>query len=351
MRRIAAGILAALAVTTPAWAQDRRWEVEFVGGAVVSAPASAGSVSLPAPGAALVTSSPIFPAREIPSWLFGDGARLLNDVNAQFEVAGRLTPLDALLRTPDTGTTAVLGVRVRHYTSPRVSLEFALETAPSAAKVADDLAAGVEATRATFTTAFTDLIGSGPFSSPAITTAANADPGTYRETTATAAFNMHWRTAHALRPYATAGGGVLFGSGSLPSAQVSADYHFSILGEVPVVESDNVRLRYERPASFVLVLGGGLTHAVANNWGVTLDARALFGPDRTRILLNATPGTTRGNPGGFLESFTNPAVPFSNDPATGRRTSLSAPPLDSVEVYSGGTRGRVQLTVGLTRRF
>lgn len=344
-------MLAALAVASPARAQDRRWEVEFVGGAVVSAPASAGAVSLPAPGAALVTSSPIYPAREIPSWLFGDGARLLNDVNAEFGVAGRVTPLDSLFRTPDAASTAVLGVRVRRYTSPRVSLEFALETAPSAAKVADDLAAGVEATRATFTTAFTDLIGSGPFSSAAIATAANADPGAYRETTATAAFNMHWRTAHALRPYATAGGGVLFGSGSLPSAHVSADYHFSILGDAPIAETDDVELRYERPASVVLVLGGGVAHAFSNHWGVNVDARALFGPDRTRILLNAGSGTTRGNPASFIESFTNPAVQFSNDPATGRRSTLSAPALDGFEVYSGGTRARVLVTVGVTRRF
>ena len=344
-------MLAALALSSSAAAQDRRWEVELDAGGVVSAPASAGSVSLPGPGAALVTSSPIYPAREIPSWLFGDGARLLNDVNAEFGVAGRITPLDPLLRTPDAGATAIVAIRVRRYTNPRVSLEFSLETTPSAAKVAEDFASGVEATRSTFATAFTGLIGSGPFSNTAIATSAHADAGSYRETAATAAVNMHWRTTHALRPYATAGGGVLFGSGSLPSAQVSADYHFSILGEVPVVESDNVLLRYERPASFVLVLGGGVAHAFANNWGIKFDARALFGPDRTRILLNATPGTIRGTPGGFIESFTNPAVQFSNDPATGRRTSLSAPPLDGVEVYSGGTRGRVLVTVGVSKRF
>jgi hypothetical protein len=344
-------MLAALALASPTAAQDRRWEVELVGGAIVSSPASAGSVSLPAPGAALVTSNPIYPAREIPSWLFGDGARLLNDVNEQFGVAARVTPLDSGLRTPGTGATAVLGVRVRRYTSPRISLEFGLETTPSVDKAADDLAAAVEATRSSFATAFTELLGSGPFSSIAITTAATADRGASRETAATAAFNIHWRQAHALRPYATAGGGVSFGSGSLPSAQISADYRFSILGEVPIAERDAVQLRYERPPSVVIVLGGGVAHAFADTWGVNVDVRALFGPDRTRILLNAAPGTTRGNPGGFIESFTNPAVQFSNDPATGRRSSLSAPPLDGVEVYSGGTSGRVLLTVGVTKRF
>jgi len=351
VRTILAATLAALAFSFPAAAQDRRWEVEFLGGGVVSAPASAGSVSLPAPGAALVTSSPIYPAREVPSWLFGDGASLLNDVNAQFGTTTRLTPLDSLLRTPDTGATAILGVRVRHYMSPRTSLEFGVETTPSAPKAADDLAAAVEATRSMFTTAFAGLLGSGPFSAIAIDATAATDPGAYRETSATAAFNVHWRSAHALRPYATAGGGILFGSGALPSAQLAASYRFSILGEVPIVETDDVQLRVERPASFVIVLGGGIAHALSEAWAVNVDARALFGPDRTRIAFDAAPATTRGNPAGFIESFTNPAIQFSNDPATGRRSTLSAPALHDVEVYSGGTRGRIVISVGVSRRF
>jgi hypothetical protein len=351
VRRFAAATLAVLGVAWPAAAQDRRWEVEFVGGGVVSAPASAGSISLPAPGAALVTSNPIYPAREIPSWLFGDGARLLNDVNAQFGIDPRVTPLETMLRTPDSGAAAILGIRVRRYMSPRTSVEFGLETTPSATKAPDDFAAAVEATRSSFTTAFGALAGSGPFSGVSIDATAAADPGAYRETSVTGALNVHWRTAHALRPYATAGGGVLFGSGSLPSAQLSAGYRFSILGEVPIVEMDSVQLHYDRPASFVIVLGGGVAHALSAAWGLTVDARALFGPDRTRILLDATPSTTRGTPAGFIESFTNPAVQFSNDPTTGRRSSLTAPPLNGFEAYSGGTRARVTVTVGVTRRF
>jgi len=351
VKRIALATVAALTLARPGAAQDRRWEIEFVGGGVVSSPASVGSVSLPAPGAPLVTSSPLYPTREVPSWLFGDGASLLNDVNSQFGVAPRVTPLDSLLRTPATGSTAILGARVRRFMSPRMSLEFAVDTTPSAAKAADDLTAAVEATRSSFTSALAGLLGSGPFSAVSISATGSADAGSFRETSVTAALNVHWRTTHALRPYATAGGGVLFGSGSLPSAQLSAGYHFSILGEVPIAETDAVQLRYERPASVVLVLGGGLAHALSNNWGVNVDARVLFGPDRTRILLDSAAGTTRGNPASFIESFTNPAIQFSNDPATGRRSTLSAPALESVEVYSGGTRGRVLLTVGVTRRF
>ena len=133
-----------------------------------------------------------------------------------------------------------------------------METTPSAPKAAEYIPAAVEATRSTFMMAFAGLLGSGPFSAIAINATAATDPGAYRETSATAAFNVHCRSGHPLQPYATAGGGVLFGSGALPAPrELSASYRFSILGELPIVETDDVHLRVERPASFVIVLGGG----------------------------------------------------------------------------------------------
>ena len=50
-----------------------------------------GSLTLPAAGAPIVTSSPIFPSRQVPSWIFGDGTTLLNGVNADFGIAARIT--------------------------------------------------------------------------------------------------------------------------------------------------------------------------------------------------------------------------------------------------------------------
>ena len=77
----------------------------------------------------------------------------------------------------------------------------------------------------------------------------------------------------------------------------------------------------------------------------------LMGPDTTRLLVDATPSTTRSGPSGFVESFTNPGVQFSNDPSTGRRSTLSAPALQGFAVFSGGFQARTLLTVGIVRRF
>jgi hypothetical protein len=77
----------------------------------------------------------------------------------------------------------------------------------------------------------------------------------------------------------------------------------------------------------------------------------LVGPDTTRIRLDATPTVTRGTPAGFIESFTNPAIQFSNDPSIGRVSSLSGAPLQGVEVFKGGVIARTIIGVAIARRF
>jgi len=154
-----------------------------------------------------------------------------------------------------------------------------------------------------------------------------------------------------LAPYVTFGGGVQTGGGTLSSATLDGRYRFAVLGQVPVDETDHVSLRYERGASFVFVVGGGVRKSFSSNWGLRGDLRVLIGSDGTRALVDAQPAVVRGTPAGFIESFTNPAIQFSNDPATGRQSSLSGAGLQSVEVFKGGTLARTQITVGVTRRF
>src|SRR4249919_2189956 len=90
-------------------AQGPGWEIEGYGGIVAARTASDGNRTLPPAGAPLVTSSPIFPTREVPSWFFGDGATLMNGVNADFGIAGRITPLDATFAPLDSSRVAAVG--------------------------------------------------------------------------------------------------------------------------------------------------------------------------------------------------------------------------------------------------
>src|SRR5687767_14797788 len=88
------------------------WEIEGVGGLSIPRLPSGGEAALPPPGATITTTSVLFPSRSVPSWFFGDGAALLNGVNARFG-ATPIVPLDAALGAVglNTSTGPAFGVR------------------------------------------------------------------------------------------------------------------------------------------------------------------------------------------------------------------------------------------------
>jgi hypothetical protein len=333
-------------------AQERTWEIEFYGGAVAGRTASDGTRTLPPPGAAIVTSNPLFPSREAPSWFFGDGAILVNDVNEEFGGASRIATLDPLFASAKGGRTGAVGARLRRSLSPVTSLEFSVDFLGSAPLAPADLASAVESARGSFDETFTELLQSGPFSSLVVDAASGLTGETSRrELAITAGFNSDLGSLGPLTPYLTFGGGIMTGTGTLPAAELSGHYRFSVLGQVPIDETDRVRIDFERPLTFTAVAGGGVRHDLSERWTFRVDARVFIGPDPTEIRVTADPVVERGSPSGFVESFTNPALQFSNDPATGRRSSLSAPMLDNVTVFSGGIRTRTIVTFAIGRRF
>jgi hypothetical protein len=344
--------IALCAAAAPASAQDPRWEIEGYGGVVAARTAGDGSLTVPPAGAPIVTSSPVFPSRQVPSWFFGDGATLLNGVNADFGIPGRIAPLDAIFAPLDSARVAVVGVRVRRRLNGRLSWEIGVDAFTRPEDRSSGLAEGIESSRGSFTSAFTGLLATGPFGGVVVdaTGSAVAEPQR-RETAATLSLNARLGRWGPVVPYATFGGGVVVGSGSLPSASVEGRYRFSIVNEVPIDETDRVSIRFTRRTAFVAVLGAGLQRDFSGRWGIRADARMLLGPDTTGVQIDATPSMARTGPSGFIESFTNPAVQFSNDPSTGRRSSLSAPALQGVEVFKGGLQTRTLLTVGIFRRF
>lgn len=344
-------MLCSCGLAADAAAQGPRWEVEAYGGFVAGQAASSGTQTLPPVGRPIVTSNPTFPSREVPSWLFGDGATLLNAVNTEFDLAGQVTPLDAAFAAPDASRTATFGARLRRHLSSRWALEVAFDTTASGALDADALASAAATTRDTFQSAMGDLLATGPFNGVAIDAEVASESGSRRETAITVALNRRFGSWGAFAPYATFGGGLVMGTGAQSSSTIDARYRFRILDEIPIDESDRASVRYDSGTAFAAVLGGGLHRAFSERWGLRIDARVLVGPDPARVKVDATPASVRGTPAGFIESFSSPAVQFSNDPATGRVSSLGGPGLDGFEVFKGGTRARTLITVGVTRTF
>ena len=345
-------MLVLLLVADVGWcvAQERPWEIEVLGGAVVSRAASDGRQTLPPAGAPIVTSNPLFPSREVPSWFFGDGTTLVNSVNQEFQGAAEITPLDSVFARAGGDRTGAFGARLRRAMSDRTTMEIAVDFLGSARLTPSDLASTVEAARHSFGDTFTELLRTGPFTSVVVDASAEVTDTPRKEIAATLALNTDLGRLGPLTPYLTFGGGLVTGIGTEPTATLIGRYRTLVLGQVPIDETDRVTVRYERPIAFAAVLGGGFRKDVSERWALRIDARALIGPDTTRVRVTAEPSVTRGTPGGFVESFTNPAIQFSNDPSLGRRSSLNTAALDTV-VFDGGIQSRIVVTVGIARRF
>ncbi|HEX7777662.1 MAG TPA: hypothetical protein VF424_00400, partial [Vicinamibacterales bacterium] len=325
------------------------------GGFSAATSASSGSAALPPAGAAIPSLSPIFPSRATASWFFGDGAAMLNDVNADFGVPARLTPLDAVLASPglDYANAVVLGVRLRRVLTSRFSAEVSFDMFPGSGDVSREFLDAVEATRLSFEDAFRGLFTSGPFASVDVATLSDRSSGSLGEIALTGALNWQLGSGSWV-PYLTFGGGMISGVGDLSTIDLEGGYAFvpADAPELPFAETDRITLRVNRGTTFAGLAGAGLRHDLSERWGLRIDGRVLVGPQNSRLLIDARPDVALHPPGDFLESLTNPNIQFSNDPATGRRSTLSAPPLDGFVAFEGtGVQTRFVVTVGVFVRF
>ena len=330
------------------------WELEGYGGLSFGRIPTGGESDFPGPGAPLTTSSPLFPSRRISSWFFGDGAVLLNAVNAEFGLSDVITPLDGVLTTLglDSATGGAFGLRIRRAVTPRYSAEFSVDVMNGSTTLTDSLLAGVESSRESFGSAISALLSTGPFADEVVGAEVTALDGSSREVAITASATYLFSPGAAFVPYATLGGGMLFSSGDPVSIALEGRYRTTIVGVVPIDELDRVTLRFDREQVWIGVVGGGVSRRMSDTWGLRVDARVLLGENRARLLLDASPEVAVGAPAGFIESFSNPSVQFSNDPSTGRLSSLSGPPIRDFPIFTGsGLETRFLVTVGVYLRF
>lgn len=357
-RRLLLAVTVILAISTgAAFAQTPatsapRWEVETFGGLSLFELPTGGTTALPPAGSPLTTSGPTSPSRRVPTWFLGDGSNLLNSVNAEFGIAGRITPLDNALGSLGlSGTNApAFGIRIRRGITNHFALEVSADMLPGSRELSPALTDAVEATRASFETAFTGLLSSGPFTAVSVSATAAMANQASRELATTAA--VRWTlTSGSVAPYITLGGGLVHQMGDLPSVTLTGNYRFQILGTVPINETDTLRLRYEQGTALVGVAGAGLRGSLSARLGFTIDGRVLLGQQTLTLRLDADPTVANGTPEGFVESFTTPAIQFSNHANTGRESSLSGALTGFKAFSTSGLQTRYVVTAGLVIRF
>jgi hypothetical protein len=349
-----------LASVGPAAAQTRQpsspssWEVDVMGGLSLIGAPTTGTARLPPPGRPIATSSPIFPTRQTATWFLGDGTTLFNDAASEFGVAERIAPLDAALGA--LGFSRALGpafgARVRRSVAGRYAVEFSLDVLDSSRAPTSELRSAVDASRASFETAFAALLArTGLLTNVSVQATSGVSNGSARDLTATGALHVRLAPRGRYTPYAIVGGGVVTQLGSGANVVLEGRYRASIVGVVPIDETDRLVLRFDSGTSLIAVAGGGVRRAMSDRWGIQIDGRVFLGGHHGRLLIDAQPSVARGTPPGFIESLSYPSLQFSNDPSTGRDSTLGGN-LQDFEAFAGhGLQIRFVLTAGISWTF
>jgi len=339
---------AALAQAAPA----SIWEVEVHGGGLIPTNPTGGTAGT-IPSAAPFTTVVNRPSSRVSSWFFGPGAQLFNQLPVLL-APNQITALDPVLdgSTADYQSGGDFGFRISRRLTGRLSAEFNFDYANTPLEITSSTLDAIEASRASFERAFTGLSQSGAFFSPSIRATTTGDHSGGREFITTGAVTVDLATHGGLVPYVTAGAGVASSGGDLPDLTLTGSYSFSLVGILPIAETDTVRLHYSTGSTFVALFGGGVKRDMSPRWGLRGDARVNVGGNPTKLLLDATPNVAVLTPPLAIASVTTPSVQFANNPVTNAPSTLSGPAITNFEAFKGGgTRAHVALTGGVYWRF
>lgn len=353
-----AALVAAIALAAPtAWAQtasERKWEVEGHGGFATSTTPTGGTAATLPAGASFITLAGST-SRYEPSWLFGDGAVLINGINSVLAPTAKITPLDVVIGNAavsrDSGGAA--GFRVTRRFGPRYSAEFSFDYAHTPLTFTEKAVNGIEASRSSFVNAFTGLFRSGPSPNPAVTATTTFTGGNGSELFTTGVFGFDLMTHGKLIPFVVGGGGVAHASGDTPAVTLVGNYTFTVFSPAAINETDRVTIRVSgKSNSPIGVFGGGVRYVGSPRWGIRGDVRFLAGGGTHDVLVDASPSVVLSTPGVILISPPNPSAVFSSANSSTSRSSLTAPAISGLRTFTAsGSVLRTKITAGVYVRF
>ena len=376
---LALHLAALVGVASPAAAQaagSGQWEVEVHGLGMLSTNPTAGAVSLPGPGQVFTTATantvPTPVSRRESSWYFGDGAILFDQVASSLAAGGvgqfpaRITPLDPVLgrslgERPWGGS---IGARISRVLTPRLSAELSVDYNLARLQITQANSDSIEATRASFISAFGGLIAVNPSRVlNSLTSTAALENGGGRQLFTSGALLLNLRTTGNVIPYATVGAGLIQNTGKAPSATLRGNYQFLFPAGTPINETDNVTVRDARDDRTVAgILGVGVKYHVSPRWGIRIDARTSLSKNTASTVLDATPNVVLGLlPVGRGTLRADPTIVFSNnssDPVTAdgvtavAASTLTGPAITGLRTFSGsGMLSQTNITIGVFWRF
>jgi hypothetical protein len=346
--------------TAPAAAQTApKWEVEFHAGGLVASNPTGGTTALPPAGPGFTTSVGRT-SRRASSWYFGDGAALLNEIQAAFgtPASQRITPLNDVLNAPlaTRRNGVAFGFRVSRAITSRLAAEATVDFSPAKLEMTRDAERSIETTRTGFETAFNGLLAGAPVSGRTVTSRSTLQDSSGGQLLTSGTLNLALRTTGNVIPYVTGGAGVISALGDQPGATLEGNYRFSLVGIYPMDEKDLVTVRVSVPDNdLVGVVGAGARYVASPRWGMRVDGRVYLGRDRLDTVVDASPSVAANGPvsPAPLSSSTTPSIQFSNNPpGTGPQSNLTGEAITGFRTYEGsGVRSQFALTAGLFWRF
>jgi hypothetical protein len=244
-----------LAVTTPRAFAGQAWEVEVHGGALVATNPTAGTIAMPPRSPDIPPAFPqqTFTIEPVPSWFFGEGARLLSAaVPARFGVG--IVSLDPVLtsRLAERRSGASFGVRVGRSLSRRFGAEFSLDRASGQLALMPRTIDRIDASEASFLATWNALLNAVFPGGATVNADVTVDDKHGSQLMATGALLINVLSSDAVQPYITVGAGYIDAHNDGPSVTLTGNYRFT-----QIDQTDTVRIRSTAKNSMTWVVGGG----------------------------------------------------------------------------------------------
>jgi hypothetical protein len=349
------------ATATQAFA-GQGWEIDVHGGVLMSTNPTGGTSALPPAGVDIPINAPLSTSitRRVPSWYFGDGAAILNQILAARSPA-RIVPLDPMLqsRVVERQSGGSVGVRVERSLTPRFSVEFALEGTQGPLTLRSTATDLVTTAQAGFLTTWNTLLNTPLGSSQVVTADATLDDKRGRQMVTTGALLINFLSSATVTPYVAVGAGYVATRDGAPSITVVGNYDFMFppvqITPIPrshFNETDTVKIQAVAANSMTWVFGGGVKYAVGERWGVRADVRDYVNHDVVRTHLTTAPNTAfTGSTGSVTFAFSqnSPLIIFSSSPLA--LSTLSTSIADFRTFAGTGIVNQVNASAGVFWRF
>jgi hypothetical protein len=334
-----------------------KWAIDVYTGAAAVSGSTGGTAATDFPAGSPFTTVAGRPSRVVPSWFFGDGAALLNDVLSQFAAAGattfpRIKPLDAALRAGGSsdGHGAVFGARLSRDISRRLAIEVSADRRTSSHAFGHNLTDALEAARDSFKSAFDAFLATVPATGLNVSSTLSTTQSAGHQVQLGGA--LRWRLAARgrLGAYLTGGGGVAMTTGGAPEATLNGAYSFRLLSTYGMAETDRVTIKVAPAKTAALgFAGAGATWDLSRHLALKADVRVSFVSANAVTTIRAAPSSEAQSPTAVLPSLTSPSIQFSTQSSI--PSSLGGASSEMTTFTAAGWDRHVAATIAIVRRF